>query len=147
VKSETFKNFFKIALFPLAVYIVNDLICRVSFSWYEMNNVDTYIHFIGGLSIAFSINNALTVLEKENLLVIKRKLVKVFFIVAAVAFVAVLWEIYEFTWDLNFGTHLQPSNFDTIKDLIMGTLGGLLFCFHYIITKPKTKADINKKNG
>ena len=125
--SHTTKNFLKIGLLPLLVYISNDLICRFFLDWYLKYGVDSYFHFAGGVSIAFGVTNILAVLEEEKTIFIKRKLVKAFFIIAIVALAAVLWETYEFFWDLRFGTHFQPSNFDTMKDLILGTLGGTVF--------------------
>ena len=122
--SYTAKNFLKIGLLPLLIYISNDLICRFFFDWYVRNGVDSYFHFGGGAAIAFVVINILKILEEEKTLSIKRKLIKAFFIVSMVALAAVLWETYEFFWDLTFGTHFQPSNFDTMKDLVLGLLGG-----------------------
>lgn len=50
---------------------------------------------------------------------------------------AVLWEVYEFLIDLSFDidTPMQPSNVDTMTDLIVAMLGSLVICFygyHYL---------------
>ena len=133
--SEAYKNFFKLATLPFLVYFTNDLVCRFFFPTYVKYGIDTYFHFAGGLSIAYTTNYFFILLEKAKFIEIKRKLARAFLIISTVAFVAVLWEVYEFVWDLSFGTHFQPSNFDTMKDLIMGTLGGISFCLIFLRTK------------
>jgi len=50
---------------------------------------------------------------------------------------AVIWEVYEFVIDLFFETDtpMQPSNTDTMTDLIVAIIGALFICFygyHYI---------------
>lgn len=62
--------------------------------------------------------------------------------------VAVLWEIYEFTIDVFFETNtpMQPSNTDTMTDLIVAVIGSLAICFYgyaYINGRSK-KTIINK---
>ena len=37
-----------------------------------------------------------------------------------------VYEIYEWTSDLHLGTHYQPDNFDTMTDITMNDLGGLV---------------------
>ena len=58
-------------------------------------------------------------------------------IVGLVMIAAVLWEVYEFLWDQIFGTLFQPSKADTIKDLIMGMLGGIVFCVLFVRIRKK----------
>lgn len=131
---STFKeNFLKIAGLPLVFFLVNEFVNRNFTWWYTHYGVDSFFHYTGGISIAFGLNYILQVLDREKLIIIKRKPLKAFSIISTTAFVAVLWEIYEFIWDLSFGTHFQPSNFDTMKDLILGTFGAFSFCLVYFL--------------
>lgn len=45
---------------------------------------------------------------------------------------AVLWEVYEFIIDFIFETNtlMQPSNTDTMTDLIVAIIGSLMICFY-----------------
>lgn len=126
--NTTSKNFLRLTLFPFLVYVASDIICKNWNFFYTSNKLDTYFHFLGGFSIAFSSYFFLDILEGSSFLIIKRKLLKALFIISLVFLAAVLWEIYEFIWDLAFHTNFQPSNFDTMKDLIMDALGSLTFC-------------------
>jgi hypothetical protein len=123
-----FKNLIKIGIFPLVVYLLNDIFCRFWFGFYVDHGVDSYFHFVGGVSIAFAALEAFKVLEENNFIEIKRKLVKAFLVISIVALAAVLWEIYEFILDLISHTNAhQPSLFDTMKDMILGLIGGTIY--------------------
>ena len=100
-------------------------------------HIDTPLHLLGGLSIAYSASYALRLIEARGLIVIKNLFIRAFIVVGAVAIAAVLWEFYEFLSDHFFGTLTQPSKADTMKDLFMGMLGGLLFCLNFIGQKKK----------
>lgn len=53
---------------------------------------------------------------------------------------AVCWEFYEFLSDTFLYTHAQASNFDTMKDLFMGTLGAMVFSVSNLVrTRVKLK--------
>ena len=130
---KALKDFVKLGAFPFLVYFTNDLFTRFLLTAYDNYHLDTYFHFIGGLSIATTAYFFLAMLEQADIIIIKRKLAKAFLIIVLVMSAAVLWEIYEFFWDLHFGTHMQPNNFDTMKDMIMGTLGGITFCFKFFL--------------
>lgn len=60
-------------------------------------------------------------------------------IISFVALVGILWEHYEFLHDFFFHSHMQPSNADTMKDLMNDLIGAILFCVilaRYKKTKP-----------
>ena len=122
------RDIIMISIFPFLVEMIN----ITSYSLFPLQSekyqVENYLHFLGGLSITFSTGYVLRLLEKNGLVTIKNRLLKALQIIAVVMMIAVLWEIYEFTSDTFLGTDFQPNNFDTMKDLILGTLGGIFYC-------------------
>lgn len=126
--SSLHKNILKLGLFPFLVYLANNAIETFAQSFYLIYSVDTLSHFLGGLSIAYSANYALSLMEKKNWIHIKKTILRIGIIVSTVMTFAVLWEFYEFTSDQFLGTAMQPNSADLIKDLSMGMLGAIIFC-------------------
>jgi len=122
------RNLTKLLIFPFLVYLLNYLLLTFTRAAYWSFPIDTPMHALGGFSIAYGALHALRLSEKKNKMAIKNTLTKVFVILATVVFAAVVWEFYEFLHDYFFGTLYQAGNADTMKDLFMGLLGGLLFC-------------------
>lgn len=127
--SFTYKDFFNILWFPAAVYLLNDITCTFFLSWYEAWSVDSFFHFLGGISIAYGANYVFNFLEKNNQISIKNVWLKIFIIATTVALVATLWEVYEYVRDIIFATVSQPSVFDTVKDEVVGIFGGFIFAY------------------
>ena len=96
--------------------------------FYYIYSVDTLSHFLGGLSVAYSANYALSLMEKKGWITIQKNILRAGIIVSLVMTCAVLWEFYEFIYDLSlWGEIMQPSIADTIKDLSMGMIGAVIF--------------------
>lgn len=117
-----------LGLFPFVVLALDVIACTFWLGWYTTWSMDTLLHFLGGVSIAYSANYALKLLQQKNLLTINSQLAKAIIIVGVVILAAVLWEIYEFMHDEWLGTFYQTNNTDTMKDLIMGLYGGAVYC-------------------
>ena len=131
-------NFTKIFLFPFIVFIANEFCWRLFTDWYKSNGIDSYFHFVGGVSIAFTASQLSNYFEKENFIILKRKLIKAFLIISFVAFAALVWEIHEFILDQFYHTSIrQPSNFDTMKDMILGLVGGIFFTLTSLFLRSK----------
>lgn len=122
-----YKIVFKILLFPSLVYIFNNTFQSLAFDFYIKYSVDTLSHFLGGLSIAYSANYGLSLLEKEKWIIIKKNILRAGIIIGAVTIAAVCWEFYEFISDNFLHTGMQPNLADTIKDLCMGMIGAVVF--------------------
>lgn len=117
------KDFFKIIGFPLILFIFH---LATNFMYNVWPLYDMPMHFLGGFSIAFmgfefykfyKIKNPKTYLNKFALIVVLTLLT---------CSVAVFWEFSEFFSDKFFNTFTQISLVDTISDLALGTLGGLI---------------------
>lgn len=123
----TIMNLLLLGAAPMFIFILNIALVYIlgvgQYTWYM---ADTPLHFLGGISIALSTAYALNLLEKFEIIKINNKLIKFLTILFTVAAAAVFWEMYEFLNDSFYGTHFQPSIWDTMKDMIMGSLGGAL---------------------
>lgn len=135
--SITYKDLIRLGLFPLFVYTLNSAFLFWAPDFYKLYSVDTPMHFLGGVSIAYGACYVLFLFEKRGWIKIQKDLLKVFIITSAVTTVAVWWEFYEFLNDQFYGTSWQPSVSDTIKDLYMGMIGALIFCLLTLHKKNK----------
>ncbi len=115
------KKYLPIIVWPMLVLAIH-LLCMQLGAYHYIYSLDTPMHFFGGASIAASSYYLFKHLEnKKELSTIP--IVKVLFAIAITALIAVLWEFSEYGQDLLFHTVMQPSIFDTMKDLCMGLLG------------------------
>lgn len=122
------KDLWKIGWAPLVILIIHIIITYASNWYYSVHGTDTVMHFMGGMSIALAANGYLRFKQGQGQVGKVSKLNHLLWVIAIVALAAVLWEIMEFSGDslLYHHPHFQPSNFDTMKDLIMGLSGGTL---------------------
>jgi hypothetical protein len=94
---------------------------------YLTYSIDTWLHFIAGVSIAITSLYWLEKFEHSGKLIIKNRALRILVVVSFVMATALAWEMIEFTSDTFFGSNTQPSNADTMKDMIWGTLGGFVW--------------------
>ncbi|MCA9388537.1 hypothetical protein KC644_02120 [Candidatus Berkelbacteria bacterium] len=111
---------------PLLVYIVS-LLLLTGPNYYEVYpNADNVMHFLGGASIFTMAYLATYKLRLADSFLKLSSGLQFLFYLSFVALFVVGWEVYEFGSDLWLGTRTQPSLVDTITDMVMGMLGGLL---------------------
>ncbi len=123
-----YKTITKLLLLPSLVYVFNATFESLAFNFYTTYSVDTLSHFLGGLSIAYSVSYALSLFEKKHWITIQKNILRDGIIITTVMATAVLWEFYEFIHGQLFNSVMQPSVADTIKDLCMGMIGAIIFC-------------------
>lgn len=99
---------------------------------------DKVVHFYSGFAIAFGIVFALGVVLRRHSLWLPSWFEAVI-IVAVKASVALLWEVAEFFWDLALGTSAQDHNFDTMTDMMLGTLPGVIIAAALILHRERGK--------
>lgn len=109
-----------------ALYIIG-FIFRWNYSlwWYDL-----LLHFLGGMWVAIAAKNFFV----RPIGQIRR--IGPIFIIALVALVGVTWEIYEFAIDELFFEEralwrAQDGNTDTMTDLMMDLLGGVVVAGYY----------------
>lgn len=115
------KTYFPIFVWPTLVLVIHQLSIELGL-YDKVKWLDTPIHFLGGMAIATGSYYLFAHLENKNEFKTTPS-VKVFLAMAITALTAVLWEQVEFGSDTLFHTMMQPSNWDTMKDLTMGVLG------------------------
>jgi hypothetical protein len=114
-----------VAWAPLLVFIVHVLLDDGLAAYDAFPRLDVPMHFAGGLAIAYVMR---TVAEGGGLRADTgwpRFLPHAVVIVTGTATAAVLWEFAEFGMDRVFGTNLQVSLANTMRDLAMGLLGAV----------------------
>ena len=108
---------------------------------------DKIVHFLSGVLIAAAgIVIFWKIIERQRMEKHQRK--KLIGISSIFAFLAAtagagLWEITEFTIDIIVSGGMQRGMFDTITDMIAGTLGGLLYAVvvYMMYRSPKSEFD------
>lgn len=128
----------EIFLYYAFIFLADFLGCVVNLyntlSWYDLS-----VHFLSGIFtfiLGLMILNRLDGYDKKN------KIINIIFALGFVSLIAVLWEIFEFSADNILKTNLQHNldtgvN-DTMSDMIVASLGGVVGMLFYLI-------NINKK--
>ena len=86
---------------------------------------DTAVHFFSGIMIALWMGYILRSVMRKHSFVMPRWLLAMV-ITSFSALVALLWEIAEFAADQAVGSLAQIDNYDTMVDMITGTLSALI---------------------
>lgn len=115
------------ALWAPVLVLVAHVVLDAGFDVYTARPwLDGPMHVCGGLAIAYVIATALTARDRESPHGRLPGVLEHVLIVTGTATAAILWEFAEFGVDRVFGTNLQVSLANTMKDLAMGVLGGAL---------------------
>lgn len=99
---------------------------------------DKVVHLYSGFAISFGIVFALgIVIHRYNLSL--PPWVEAVILIAVKGCVAMLWEVAEFFWDLIFGTSAQDHNFDTMTDMMLGTLPGFIIAAALLLHRKRRR--------
>ena len=112
-------------IFPAIVFLFSLYIGVVHHAYMLYPWIDVPMHFIGGISIAFTVVLFLKFFIEKKWIQIRSKFLFVLFVVALVLLIAVFYEFYEFLLKTLFDVNTQPDVADTMIDLFLGFLGGL----------------------
>jgi hypothetical protein len=99
--------------------------------------IDMPMHFAGGVAIAFFIHHA--TLNAANVALVQHTdtLTHYVLVFALVSMATVTWEFAEFLTDTFFATGAQKGVRDTMSDMFMGMVGGLIFLIaHKVFSRP-----------
>ncbi|HZS43334.1 MAG TPA: hypothetical protein VFA52_03925 [Candidatus Paceibacterota bacterium] len=122
------KSFFilLLSLILIGITIGIDHLSKHFYLYWQTGWIDASVHFLGGLSatLFFSWVYFYTNLFKNPL---PRKKSTLVLFVLYILIVGILWEIYEYHFGFSFFSQYFVS--DTISDLSMDVLGGLLAYF------------------
>ena len=91
------------------------------FGLYQRGPWDKLVHFYSGFAVGFGVVFALGIALRRHKITLPLWF-EVTLLVVAKGFVAMVWEVAEFFWDMMLGTSAQDHNFDTMTDMMLGTL-------------------------
>ena len=126
-----FNDIKKLFAFPIFVFLLNVVLNNFFHPIYVEYRLDILTHFLGGMSIAYGAYYAIDIAKRADIIKIKNLFLKVLLILAIVMAAAVVWEFCEFFPDYLLGTNNQAKNFETMKDLIIGTVGGIVISLYF----------------
>ena len=103
---------------------------------------DTVTHIISSVTVSLCVFYALMAVNiMDPMIKITRKAMPLAIIIVVIAFGA-YWESFEFVVDEVFGTNMQYSPWDTIRDLLCDVLGGsAVSVYSYIYLKNRSEKD------
>jgi hypothetical protein len=123
-----------IIVFSFHVFLVRVLHVYDFYPW-----LDIPMHYLGGLSMAYSLFAGQAALQSSRVISRLDQPVERVLVFTSVATIAVFWEFAEFLLDRTLGTELQISLSNTMQDLLMGILGAGTLVFYTILKSPKRK--------
>lgn len=112
---------------PLLVFAAHMLSDRVFDAYGRWPSFDIPMHFSGGLAIAFFISRCFQTLPRGTVSRSRCVVLELLLAGSLAATAAVFWEFAEFTLDQLFGSNIQVSLANTMKDMAMGISGAVVF--------------------
>ena len=97
---------------------------------YSTPHLDSVMHLGGGVALGLCLFGMLTCAVGKGWCPDPCLALGLILVVALVTTGAVCWEFYEWLSDYYLGTGLQLSVEDTIKDLALGLMGGILYALY-----------------
>ena len=89
--------------------------------------LDVLMHLAGGMAVAWCFARALDVLVGHGFVRLPERPVWDVLVIALTATAAVVWEFAEWSSDFFVGTRSQRGLDDTMLDMLLGVVGGLVF--------------------
>jgi hypothetical protein len=112
---------------PLAVFMLHCVASLGLDAYDRVPWIDVPMHVLGGLAIAYFFDRGLTVILPDGRRSVATARVERVLIFSLVCTAAVLWEFAEFVSDRLAGTDSQVGLQDTLGDLLVGMLAGLVY--------------------
>ena len=112
---------------PLAVFTAHVLLSQAFDAYALWPQTDTPMHFAGGLAIAFFVSRCFRALPRETVRSSRMVVLELVLVGSLTATAALFWELAEFGVDQLFGSNVQVSLANTMKDLVLGMAGALTF--------------------
>ncbi len=127
------KDLFNILVFPFIVFLFGYAL-DVAWPTYQVITwPNRFVHFLGGLSAAVAVYFVWDLVKRFKWIVVSSWLVDLALVLISVMAITCAWELWEFFSDTYLGTLSQPNVSDTMKDMIMGSLGAAAFCMGWIV--------------
>ncbi len=131
---------------PLAVLLLLHAVFLLTGA-YSITHLDSVMHLAGGIALGMFIFWVLACAVSRGWCHDPGRHLVLVLVVSLVTTGAVCWEFYEWISDRYFGTHLQDSVTDTVKDLLLGLLGGALYAGLALVVHPAGIHGIASRSG
>jgi hypothetical protein len=114
---------------PIATFLLHAFLSRVLDAYTRFPPLDIPMHLLGGVAIAYFFSSSFRALPDGVVSGDARWLAESLCVASLTATASVFWEFAEFTSDRLFSTGAQKGLEDTILDMALGILGGVLYLF------------------
>lgn len=111
---------------PITVFSIHVLSVFLLNMYTVFPSFDIPMHFLGGVAITYFYIQCITCGIKENILGRPSFLAVILLIFLLTCTTTIFWEFAEWTSDVLFKTHMQVSLNDTLLDMVLGILGGVV---------------------
>ena len=135
MSSELWVDLLKLFWPPMVVLTVHVFISHGIHLYTLLPWIDIPMHYLGGLSMGYSLFRALTYLQERRIIHPLDKVIALLLTFTLVATIAVFWEFAEFSMDQLLKTNVQISLQNTMQDLLMGMLGAATVVSYKMIKK------------
>jgi hypothetical protein len=112
---------------PILVFVAHMILWQGVGAYEAFPPLDTPMHLLGGLAIAFFLWTAYSIGARSGTLGQPNSTAIALLTVTSTAASAVLWEFAEYLSDGYLGTNTQKGLEDTLLDLFFGLVGGAIF--------------------
>lgn len=112
---------------PLAVFLLHLLLSRVLSVYESYPATDVPMHVAGGFAIAFFWDRALDAFVGRGVTAAPDRFLRAVVVFALAGTATVFWEFAEFTGDRLGYTQAQAGLADTMLDMALGLVGGILY--------------------
>ena len=112
---------------PGLVFVTHVVATRVFHVYDVYPDLDIPMHLLGGFAIAFFIEASIATFMRRGLIPDPGRVTRSVLLFALVVTATVFWEFSEYLSDRYLGTRAQPGLEDTLLDMLLGTVGGLIF--------------------
>ena len=134
----------QICSFMIGVYLIGLYFTYIYPAFELFVWMSPLMHTLGGLVTAFTFDQFYRQCSVRWKVCIEPVGVYMMYLIAMTVCVGVAWEIYEYLHDVFFVSVWQPGVGDTLLDLVMDTVGAVLYTFFFLTIEPKK---IQKRKG
>lgn len=108
---------------PGAVFLLHLVLYFVFDAYRRCSWIDAPVHFAGGVALTYFIVAVLVYLQRDGAISALDGRTRAVFAFCILCTSAVFWEFLEFAGDRMFGSNIQVSLANTMRDLFCGLLG------------------------
>ena len=121
------ESLYKAGWAPFLVFVTHMILWHGVGAYKVFPPLDTPMHLVGGLAIAFFLWTVYSVSARSGALGRPNSTATAILTLTSTAACAVLWEFAEYLSDRHLGTNTQKGLEDTLLDLLLGFVGGAIF--------------------